>query len=437
MIRTLFFGLQEAKKAARAEGCPGAGVQEDRRAGAGLMGSGIDTVSAGRPRHSADRQDQARDDRGKGAVRASRQAGEARPLVQARRDGTLAKVTATPTSARSRTSTWWSRRCSEPRASRPSHQEGRSHRDGNGGVRLQHLDPPITGLAKHRPAGPTTSSACISSRRSRKLPLVEIIVGKKTSPETLARSMDFVQKDPQTRFVVNASRGFLRAACAAIHQRGPSPAEGGVPAAMMRMRRYAACRVGRCRLNGRGGVDLSWKIMDQTRRRRAPRGHKYERLGHRGHSRADGKSLSVRAKERQGLLRLSGRRKKRLWPELRILPGQPELSTAGEGEDKARQGGPDQESALYVPASTPPRWAFEADVLTAPRTARRFDHGHGLAPADRRAPSDDRNQVGVNSSSTSATKSPRVRAEFEVAKLLRDMAAKRPELYGKTAAKAA
>ena len=41
-----------------------------------------------------------------------------------------------------------------------------------------------------------------------RMPLVEIIVGEKTSDETLARSFDFVQQIGQTPIVVNDSRGF-------------------------------------------------------------------------------------------------------------------------------------------------------------------------------------------------------------------------------------
>lgn len=41
-----------------------------------------------------------------------------------------------------------------------------------------------------------------------KMPLVEIIVGEKTSPETLARSFDFVRQIKKTPIVVNDSRGF-------------------------------------------------------------------------------------------------------------------------------------------------------------------------------------------------------------------------------------
>ncbi len=41
-----------------------------------------------------------------------------------------------------------------------------------------------------------------------KMPLVEIIVGEKTSPETLARSFDFVRQIKKTPIVVNDRRGF-------------------------------------------------------------------------------------------------------------------------------------------------------------------------------------------------------------------------------------
>src|SRR3546814_19114292 len=40
------------------------------------------------------------------------------------------------------------------------------------------------------------------------MPLVEIIKGKKTSPETLARAFDYVQQIKKTPIVVNDSRGF-------------------------------------------------------------------------------------------------------------------------------------------------------------------------------------------------------------------------------------
>lgn len=66
---------------------------------------------------------------------------------------------------------------------------------------------------------PITSLAQVSERSENfiglhffspvdKMPLVEIIVGEKTSPETLARSFDFVRQIKKTPIVVNDSRGF-------------------------------------------------------------------------------------------------------------------------------------------------------------------------------------------------------------------------------------
>ena len=57
MIRTLFFGLQEANKLARRpKGVPKQEYKKIGVLGAGLMGSGIATVAgAGRPRDRADR----------------------------------------------------------------------------------------------------------------------------------------------------------------------------------------------------------------------------------------------------------------------------------------------------------------------------------------------------------------------------------------------
>src|SRR4029450_879568 len=61
-----------------------------------------------------------------------------------------------------------------------------------------------------------------------KMPLVEIIVGKKTSPETLARAMDLVQKIRKTPIVVKDSRGFFTSrVCGAVISEGARVLEGG------------------------------------------------------------------------------------------------------------------------------------------------------------------------------------------------------------------
>ena len=66
---------------------------------------------------------------------------------------------------------------------------------------------PISGLAKasRRPA---TFIGLHFFSPVDKMPLVEIIVGERTSPETLARGFDYVQQIGKTPIVVNDSRGF-------------------------------------------------------------------------------------------------------------------------------------------------------------------------------------------------------------------------------------
>ncbi|MFW1893810.1 3-hydroxyacyl-CoA dehydrogenase family protein, partial [Acinetobacter geminorum] len=67
---------------------------------------------------------------------------------------------------------------------------------------------PITGLAQ----ASTNDKACIGLHFFSpvdKMQLVEIIKGKNTSAETLAKAYEFVQQIGKTPFVVNDSRGFF------------------------------------------------------------------------------------------------------------------------------------------------------------------------------------------------------------------------------------
>lgn len=66
---------------------------------------------------------------------------------------------------------------------------------------------PITGLAT-KSSRPTQFVGLHFFSPADKMPLVEIIVGKETSDETLARAFDFVKQIKKTPIVVNDSRGF-------------------------------------------------------------------------------------------------------------------------------------------------------------------------------------------------------------------------------------
>src|SRR6201996_1600778 len=208
MIRTLFFGLQEANKLARRP--KGVAKQEYKKIGilgAGLMGAGIATVSvqAGLDIVLIDR-DQAAADKGKAHI-----AGELDKLVkrgrmdQAKRDGLLAKVTATPDFAALKDCDLVVEAVFENRdvkAEATKKAEAALPKTAVFASNTSTL--PITGLAEAS-ARPDHFIGLHFFSPVEKMPLVEIIVGKKTSPETLARAMDFVQKIRKTPIVVNDS----------------------------------------------------------------------------------------------------------------------------------------------------------------------------------------------------------------------------------------
>ena len=83
-----------------------------------------------------------------------------------------------------------------------------------------------------------TSSGCTSSRPVDKMPLVEIIRGKETSDDALAKAYDVVQQIRKTPIVVNDSRGFYTSRVIGTHgQRGPGDARRGRAPDVARARR--------------------------------------------------------------------------------------------------------------------------------------------------------------------------------------------------------
>jgi len=443
MIRTLFFGLQEANKLARRpKGVPKQEYKKIGVLGAGLMGAGIATVSvqAGIDIVLIDR-DQASADKGKAHI-----AGELDKLMkrgrldQAKRDALLAKVTATPDFSALKD-------CDLVVEAVFENREVKAEATKKAEASL----PATSVFASNTSTLPITGLAEASSRPDHfiglhffspveKMPLVEIIVGKKTSPETLARSMDFVQKIRKTPIVVNDSRGFFTSrVCGAFISEGHRLLKEGVPAAMIEnCARYAGMPVGPLSLNDEVAIDLSWKIMDQTRRDAEAHGQKYEASGT-----EDILELMVKKLERFG--RKNGKGfydypadgKKRLWPELqKHFPAKPEL-LYGEGEDKRAKETEIKKRLLYVQAVDTAR-CLEANVLTAPQDGDVGSiMGLGFAPQTGGAISLI-DQVGVKQFVAECDEfAKKYGPQFEVPKLLRDMAAKGQSFYGKTTAKAA
>ncbi|MCC4114745.1 enoyl-CoA hydratase/isomerase family protein [Aromatoleum toluclasticum] len=99
-----------------------------------------------------------------------------------------------------------------------------------------------------------------------KMPIVEVIVGKRTSEQTLARALDFVAQLRMTPIVVNDGRGFYtsRVFQTFIHE-GMRMLEDGVePALIENAARMAGMPVGPLALTDEVTVELPWKIVQQS-----------------------------------------------------------------------------------------------------------------------------------------------------------------------------
>ena len=437
MIRTLFFGLQEANKLVRRpKGVPKQDYKKIGVLGAGLMGAGIATVSvqAGLDIVLIDR-DQAAADKGKAHI-----ADELAKLVkrkrfdQAKADAMLAKVTATPDFGALKD-------CDLVIEAVFENREVKAEATKKAEAAL----PKTAVFASNTSTLPITGLAEASSRPDQfiglhffspveKMPLVEIIVGQKTSQETLARALDYVQKIRKTPIVVNDSRGFFTSrVCGAFISEGHRMLKEGIPAAMIEnCARYAGMPVGPLSLNDEVAIDLSWKIMDQARRDAEASGQKFEGAGT-----EDILELMVKKLERfgrkngKGFYEYPADGKKRLWPELeKYFPADPAL-LYGEGEDKRAKEDEIKKRLRYVQAVDTAR-CLESNVLTNPQDGDVGSiMGLGFAPQTGGAISLI-DQVGIKTFVAECDAfAKKYGAQFEVPKLLRDMAAKGESFYGK------
>lgn len=101
-----------------------------------------------------------------------------------------------------------------------------------------------------------------------KMPLVEIIVGRKTGPEAIAKALDYVARIRKTPIVVNDSRGFYTSRCfGTFVQEGLAMlGEGVAPALIENIARQMGMPVGPLAVNDEVGLDLSYKVGQQTRK---------------------------------------------------------------------------------------------------------------------------------------------------------------------------
>jgi len=100
-----------------------------------------------------------------------------------------------------------------------------------------------------------------------KMPLVEIIVGKKTSDEAIARSLDYVQQLRKTPIVVNDSRGFYTSRCfmTFANEGMTMVAEGINPALIENAAKMASMPVGPLAVIDEITIELGYKIAMQAK----------------------------------------------------------------------------------------------------------------------------------------------------------------------------
>ncbi len=135
---------------------------------------------------------------------------------------------------------------------------------------------PITGLAQAS-AKPENFIGLHFFSPVDKMPLVEIIKGAKTSPETLARAYDYVLAISKTPIVVNDSRGFYTSRTfGTFVMEGCSMLEEGIPAAVIESAgRLAGMPVGPLAVIDETSMSLSVHVMEQTRADLAAEGKTY------------------------------------------------------------------------------------------------------------------------------------------------------------------
>ena len=99
-----------------------------------------------------------------------------------------------------------------------------------------------------------------------KMPLVEVIVGKKTSNEAIARSLDYVQQIGKTPIVVNDSRGFFTSRVFSTYTSEGIRmlAEGINPALIENAAIMAGLPVGPLTVTDEVTIELAWKIGKAT-----------------------------------------------------------------------------------------------------------------------------------------------------------------------------
>ena len=262
-----------------------------------------------------------------------------------------------------------------------------------------------------------------------KMPLVEIIVGKKTGAAAIAKALDYVAAIRKTPIVVNDSRGFYTSRCFGTYvQEGLALlGEGTVPALIENVGKQMGMPVGPLAVNDEVGLDLSYKVGQQTK---ADLGDAYKP------GPADGVITTMHELGRQGRKNAKGfyvypeGGKKYLWPEL-------SATVAGGLSDEQPSPAAVKERLLYRQLVECAR-CFAEGVLETPEDGDLGAiFGWGFAPFTG-GPFSHMDTVGLATVVATLDRLAQAHGErFSPPQMLRDMAAAGDTFYGRAAAKKA
>ncbi|WP_169567365.1 3-hydroxyacyl-CoA dehydrogenase NAD-binding domain-containing protein [Sneathiella limimaris] len=269
MIRSLFFGIGAANKlASRPKGVPTQSYKKVGVLGAGMMGAGIAyvTAMAGIEVVLID-QDQAAAERGKGySENLLKKAISRGRMTEEKAAGILSLITPTTDYALLDGADMVIEAVFENRDIKADVTQKSEAVLADTAIFASNTSTlPITGLAEASKRPENFIGLHFFSPVD-KMPLVEIICGKETSQETLARSMDYVKAIRKTPIVVNDSRGFYtsRVFGTYVSEGIAMLAEGVNPALIDNAGKMAGMPVGPLALADEVALDLIYKVAKQT-----------------------------------------------------------------------------------------------------------------------------------------------------------------------------
>ncbi|MEQ8328666.1 MAG: 3-hydroxyacyl-CoA dehydrogenase NAD-binding domain-containing protein [Parvibaculum sp.] len=431
MIRSLFLSMQElAKGARRPAGVAPFQVKKLGILGAGMMGAGIAYVSAqaGMEVVLLDT-DQANAEKGKAySEKLLKKALERGKTTEDKAEKLLGLITPTTNYDDLKGCDLVIEAVFESRDIKAEVTKKSEPMLADGGIYGSNTSTlPITGLAEAS-AKPDNFIGIHFFSPVDKMQLVEIIMGKKTSDETLAKAMDYVKQIRKTPIVVNDSRGFYTSRCFGTYVgEGIAMLGEGVPPAMIEnVGRMTGMPMAPLALNDEVALDLAYKVREQTKK---DLGDKYVsgpadelleemvvKLGR------------VGKKAGKGFYDYPADGKKKLWPGLPDLVGKsldPEALEVQELKNRF----------LYIQALEAAR-CFEEGVVTDVRDADvGAILGWGFAPWSG-GPLSLIDMVGTAAFVEACDKlAQKYGPRFTPNKLLRDMASKGETFYGRFAPK--